>query len=111
MTRGAPTDISQSQTRRLGKCSSARSGPGASPHLPFRELNPISFSSEFPLLCKGPFSRLAETSAPRSSSILLLFQQIACDRNHECDAHCFILKGLEQRIRSKCWSQASDPDS
>lgn len=105
MTRGAPGDISQLQSRRLGKCSSARSGPGASSHLPSRELNPISFSSEFPLLCKGPFSRLAVTSAPSSSSILLLLQQIACGQNHKCYDHYFILKGLEQPIRSKCWGE------
>lgn len=40
--------------------------------------------------------------APWSSSILLLLQHIARDQNHEYICYCFISKGLEQPIRSKC---------
>lgn len=76
MTRSAPGDIS------LGKCRSARSGPGASPHLPSRELNPISFSPSFPCYVKVLSPRRAETSAPRSRWILHL-QKIAPVQNHE----------------------------
>lgn len=58
------------------------------------------------MLCKGPYSRLAEIGAPWSSSILLLLQHIPRDQNHEYYYYCFISKGLEQPIRSKCWANS-----
>lgn len=105
MTRGTPGDISLGLAKptrevRLG----AVHGPGAFPHLPDGELNPISFSCEFLLLCKGPLlpdlMRLVLHEAVRFCSFY------ARDQNHEYHYYYnFIPKGLEQPMRSKCWGE------
>lgn len=86
-TRGAPGDISlgvaKPTTRKVRR--RARSGPGASPHLPSRELNPISFSSEFPLLCKGPFSpRQRRPALPGAVRFCSFPSRLRATGNHEC---------------------------
>lgn len=73
-------------------------GPGAFPHLLDRELNPISFSCEFLLLCKGPLlpdlRKLGLHEAVRFCSFH------ARDPNHEKHSHdYFIPKGLERPMR------------
>lgn len=96
---------SGSQGRRPGQRGSARSGPGASAHLPSENLIQLAFPASLPCYVKVLAPRLAEAGAAWGGSILLLLQQVARDQNHEYHRHHFIPKGPEPPFRSKCWGE------
>lgn len=83
-----------------GQGGVAGSGPGASPHLPSRELNPISPSCEPPLLCKGPRCPAGgEGRSPERFDSAPFPADRAHHQNHEHHYRHLLPKGLQQPFR------------
>jgi hypothetical protein len=77
-----------------------------SPSLTFlpENLIQLAFLLSFPCYVKVFSPPLAETSAPRSSILLLLYK-IARDQKDDYYCYYFIPKGPEQPTHSKCWRE------